>query len=530
MERSRQPKSLVEHLEAGLRLEPTRTAFDDGVVRLTYREVDERSQAIAAGLQRLGLRQGAAAAVYSPNDAMAFVCVIGAFRAGAAWNPANVRNALDSNAAFLELCECTCLFFHSTLETEARTLAVRVPSLRWLICLDRKVDWSRATDLDTLIALGAKADGPMPDPAPADPDCIVAVVPTGGTTGRPKAVQLTNRIWDTAIHAFWECLPLETPGKFLVAGPMTHAAGAVGFMMFNHAPTFVVLPKPDPISIMEAIDAHGITHMYLPPTMVNMIVEHPRVREFDFSALRYLVVAASPIAPEKLRQAMQVFGSAICQSYGQAEAMMFLTFLSNADLREARAEGQPDRFASCGRATREMQVEIMDDDGQILAPGVRGEIVARGPLVFPGYYKNAEATAAVSAHGWHHTGDVGFKDEDGFFYIVDRKKDMVITGGFNVFTVEVEQAILSHPAVRECAVIGIPDDKWGEAIKAVVELKDGQTASAEEIQQIVRSQLGGVHTPKSVEFWAALPRSTNGKIAKNEVRNKYWQGRERAVS
>lgn len=524
--------ALIDHIESGLRADPARIAFDDGAVRVTWGEVDEQSRAIAAALQHLGLLPGAAAAIYSPNDAMAFVCMVGVFRAGGAWNPANVRNALDGNAAFLDLCGCACLFFHSSLAAEARTLAERVPSIRWTICLDAAVpEWPAAMDLPSLMALGAKP----PAPITRDADAVVSIVPTGGTTGRPKAVQITNRIWDSAVTKFWECLPLDTPGKFLVAGPMTHAAGAVALMMINRAPTFVVLPKPDPLSIMQAIHTHGITHMYLPPTMLNLIVEHPRVREFDFSALRYLVLAASPIAPEKLRQAMKVFGTAICQSYGQAEAMMFMTYLSNADLQAGGPDApppgpRPDLFASCGRATRGMQVEIMDEQGRILGPGERGEIVTRGDLVFPGYYKNPEATASVSTHGWHHTGDVGFKDEDGFFYIVDRMKDMVITGGFNVFSVEVEQVILSHAAVRECAVIGVPDPKWGEAIKAVIELKDGHSTSAEEIQQLVRDKLGGVHTPKSVEFWAQLPRSTNGKIAKNEVRSTYWHGRDRAVS
>lgn len=509
---------LVDHIEAGLKLDPVRLAFDDGSVRMTWREVDEKSRAIAAGLQKLGLPRGAASAVYSPNDAMAFVCMIGGFRAGAAWNPANVRNAVDANAAFLDLCECACLFFHSSLEAEARTLASRVPSIRWLICLDGKVDdWPEAMDLDGLMALGVG----VVEPAPDDPDFVVSVVPTGGTTGRPKAVQINNRVWESAIAAFWECLPLDTPGKFLVAGPMTHAAGAVGLMMIERAPTFVVLPRPDPLSIMQAIQAHGITHMYLPPTMLNLIVEHPRVGAFDFSSLRYLVLAASPIAPEKLRQAVKVFGSAICQSYGQAEAMMFLTFLSNADLRAARPGAKPDRFASCGRATSGVQVEIMDDDGRLLGPGERGEIVARGNLVFPGYLKNPEATAAVSTHGWHHTGDIGFKDEEGFFYIVDRKKDMVITGGFNVYPREVEDVLASHPQVAAAAVFGVPDDRWGEAVTAVVVARAGVAPSAAELKALVREAKGPVHVPKSIEFVDALPLTSLGKTDKKALRRRF---------
>ena len=176
-----------------------------------------------------------------------------------------------------------------------------------------------------------------------------------------------------------------------------------------------------------------------------------------------------------------------------------------------------------------MRVEIMDDEGLLLPAGQRGEIVARGSLVFPGYYQNAAATAEVSRFGWHHTGDIGYKDDEGFVYIIDRKKDMIITGCFNVFSNEVEQVILSHPAVQECAVVGVPDEKWGEAIKAVVELKPGLRCSEQDVMTLVREKLGSVHTPKSVEFWPEIPRSTNGKVLKKDVRQRYWEGRERAV-
>ena len=211
---------------------------------------------------------------------------------------------------------------------------------------------------------------------------------------------------------------------------------------------------------------------------------------------------------------------------------MLLTFMSNQDLRCA-APGDdaqlPRRFASCGRATLNTRVEVMDDTGALLPAGEKGEIVARGGMIFSGYFNNTAATEEARQFGWHHTGDVGFKDENGFVYIVDRKKDMIITGGFNVFSGEVENVILGHPAVLECAVIGVPDAKWGEAIKAVVLLKSGQTATADEIIAMVKGKLGGVHAPKSVEFWPDLPRSPNNKVVKAEIRRQFWTGNDRAV-
>jgi acyl-CoA synthetase (AMP-forming)/AMP-acid ligase II len=206
-----------------------------------------------------------------------------------------------------------------------------------------------------------------------------------------------------------------------------------------------------------------------------------------------------------------------------------ITFLSTNDLLQAERSGQGQRFESCGRPTLNTRVEIIDDQGCLLPARCRGEIVVRGSLVFAGYYKNPGATTEVSRFGWHHTGDVGYKDEQGFVYIVDRMKDMIITGGFNVFSSEVEQVILGHPAVQECAVVGVPDEKWGEAVKAIVEVKPGMSLNEAELTSLVRGKLGGVHAPKSVEIWAEIPRSPNGKVLKREIRQRYWEGRSRAV-
>ena len=208
---------------------------------------------------------------------------------------------------------------------------------------------------------------------------------------------------------------------------------------------------------------------------------------------------------------------------------MAITHLSARDHFDAGKLADDKRLTSCGRATPFVNVQIMDDAGNILGAGEMGEIVLRSSLVMKGYYKNPEATKEASSHGWHHTGDVGMRDEDGFFYIVDRKKDMIITGGFNVYSTEVEQAVLSHPAVLDCAVIGVPDDKWGEAVKAVVQLKPGAEASEDEIIALCKEAIGAVKAPKSVDFREDLPRSPVGKVLKREIRDAFWQGKSRAI-
>jgi acyl-CoA synthetase (AMP-forming)/AMP-acid ligase II len=217
------------------------------------------------------------------------------------------------------------------------------------------------------------------------------------------------------------------------------------------------------------------------------------------------------------------------QSFGQAEAPMFCTYLSPQDHLVIGSNTKEKRLASCGRQTLQTRVRIMDDEGNILPPNERGEIVVQGNLVMTGYYKNPEATEEVSTFGWHHTGDIGYIDEDGYVYIVDRKKDMIITGGFNVYPSEIEQVIWGHPSVQDCAVIGAPDEKWGEAVKAVIELKPGCTLEEEEIISLCKKTLGSVKAPKSVEIWKSLPRTPVGKVRKKDIRASYWSDKERAI-
>ncbi|MGF7158741.1 acyl-CoA synthetase (AMP-forming)/AMP-acid ligase II [Rhodoligotrophos appendicifer] len=513
---------LIDYFQKGLARGADRPAFVDDRVTLTYGEVDHRARRMASSLQASGLSTCPPIAVFSPNDPQAFACIIGILYAGGIWVPCNARNTVAVNAHFLSMTSVEVLFYHGSLAREAVELKAAVPTIRLLICIDGDGAGS-ALSLDDFLQRG---DGSLPE-VPDDPERLATIFPTGGTTGLSKGAPWTHRTWEALIGAYWHCMPSTTPPVHLVAGPMTHAAGGLALMMMPGGACNVVLPRADPLLIMQAIDRHRITHLYLPPTVLYMMLAHPEVRRYDYSSLKYFVLAAAPIAPEKLREAMDVFGPVMCQSFGQAEAPMFLTFLTTADLLAADGDGR--LYASCGRPTLNVRVEIMDDAGTILPPGERGEIVAKGSLVFPGYYRNPEATAAASTHGWHHTGDIGYRDEQGFIYIVDRKKDMIVTGGFNVFSAEVEQVLLSHPAVRDCAVVGVPDAKWGEAIKAVIELKANADVDPQDLIDLVKRELGGVHAPKSVDFWDELPRSGNGKVLKRDVRDTFWSGRERAV-
>jgi acyl-CoA synthetase (AMP-forming)/AMP-acid ligase II len=310
---------------------------------------------------------------------------------------------------------------------------------------------------------------------------------------------------------------------------MTHGAGVLALMLMPKAPTNVILDRTDPKSILSAIEAHGVTHLYLPPTVLYALLASPELQAANLTSLRFFLISAAPAAPEKLRAAVQAFGPVMAQAFGQAEAPFFLTFLSPEDHRRAAQDQGSERLQSCGRPTVFSRVEIMSEEGDLLPARAVGEIVARSNLVMKEYYKDPEATEAVSAFGWHHTGDIGFKDEEGYVYIVDRKRDMIISGGFNVFSTEVEARLLAHEAVQDCAVIGVPDEKWGEAVKAIVELRAGMAATPDELVAFCRAALGSVKTPKSIEIWPTLPRSPVGKVLKRTIRDRYWVGRLRAV-
>jgi acyl-CoA synthetase (AMP-forming)/AMP-acid ligase II len=261
-----------------------------------------------------------------------------------------------------------------------------------------------------------------------------------------------------------------------------------------------------------------------------MMLALPNVRDYDCSSLQHMLVAAAPTSLERLKEAIDVFGPVLTECFGQAEAPAAITVKAPADYLDGDGSIIESRLASVGRPAAFNQVGILDNDGNEVPRGERGEICVKSDLVTPGYYNNPEATAEVREFGWHHTGDIGIQDDEGFIRIVDRKKDMIITGGFNVFPNEIEQVLMAHPAVQDCSVIGIPDEKWGEAVKAVIQLKVGGQCSEDELVELCKDKLGSVKTPKTVDFMAQLPRSPAGKVLKNELRDSYWESQDRAVN
>lgn len=519
---------IIDYFDKGADQVPERMAIVAGDYSLSYREAQVRTWEIAAGLWARGFNLGHKVAVYSGNEPQALLAMLGLWRAGGVWVPANVRNSLQNNADYLNFVGAEWLIYHSSHADSARQLCDAVPTLRRFVCLDREM--REHPSLEQLIAGGAGAAVPdWADPY-GNPDQVAVLWPTGGTTGKSKAVMMTNLAWGTLTEIasrYWACE--DRPPVCLMVAPITHAAGGIAVLATNLAATNVILPGFEPFAVMQTIERHRVTHLFLPPTAFYALLEHPRVREFDYSSLRYFMVGAAPVAAEKLREGVGVFGPCLCQSFGQAESPVILTWLDPATVAAAAAGEHPERLQSCGRATYPVHVGVMAEDGRLLPPGEPGEIVARGTLVTPGYYGNPAATADIRRFGWHHTGDVGYVDEHGFYYIVDRKKDMIVTGGYNVYSAEVEAAVLALPEIRDCAVIGVPDDKWGESVKAIVVLREGRVLTEEAVIASCKEQLGSIKAPKSVEFRADLPKTAAGKIDKKAIRSDYWAGQTRAV-
>ncbi|MCB2079761.1 MAG: AMP-binding protein, partial [Novosphingobium sp.] len=352
-----------------------------------------------------------------------------------------------------------------------------------------------------------------------NPDDIVGIFPTGGTTGPSKGVVVVNSGWGTMIETAQGAWDGRTDDPVcLTVAPITHAAGPVALASMSFGATQVILPAFDPENVLRTIEARKVTHMFLPPTALYGLLDCPALGRYDTSSLRLFLLAGSPVAPERLKRAVEVFGPCMGQSYGQVECPMIATWLPPEVVAAAAAGDHPERLASCGRPTRSVKIGILDDDGNELGVGEVGEICARGALVSKEYFEKPEATEEIRRFNWHHTGDVGRRDEHGYIYIVDRKKDMVVTGGFNVFSAEVEAAVMELADVRECAVIGVPDPKWGEAVKAIVVTDPAQEVSAQDLMTLVRNEKGRHQAPKSVEFLDEIPLSPVGKPDKKALR------------
>ena len=405
----------------------------------------------------------------------------------------------------------TLIFDADHYQDMAVALRERAPRLRHLLAMG-----TSAVGVD--IAAMSRGFEAKPLVAPAcDPEALFRIAYSGGTTGKPKGIMTSHRT--AAVSAMIQQMSWEWPTevRHLICAPLSHSGAAVLSSVLTRGGSMVVLPGFDPVGVMQAIEQHRITSVLMVPTMVLALIDHPRFGEFDLSSLEIIFYGASAFPAARLKDAIGKLGPIFFQFYGQAEAPMSITVMR----RDEHDVTNMQRLASCGRPTPMVRVALLDDDGQPVPDGAPGEICVRGPLLMSGYLGKPEETAEAFAHDWLHTGDVAIRAPDGFLRIVDRKKDMIVTGGFNVYAREVEDVLVEHPLVRQAAVIGVADPKWGEAVKAVVVIEPGASVTAAELIALVRDRKGAVQAPKSVDFVDAIPLSAVGKPDKKVLRQRY---------
>ena len=514
---------IIDFFDNGAELYPTNLAFVDDNSQYSYQEAQRMSHHIASAIRGNGYSAGARIGILSPNCCEAFVTLLGLFRSEAVWLPINPRNALADNINLLSRFEGELLFYHSSYEKEANEIKANTPSIKNIVCINDSTDslvletWSKPHQ--QLFVIGSE-----------DSNALFALFPTGGTTGEPKGVMLTHRNIETFFSNFWAHFSYQDNDAHLVVAPMTHTAGLLGCAHFARGGTNYIMGAADPKGIVEAIEKYSITHFFIPPTVLYMMLALPNVNDYNYSSLKHLIVGAAPTSLEKLKQAIVIFGPVLTEAFGQTEAPASITAKAPWDYLDKEGNIIESRLKSIGRPCVYNNVKVLDDNGVVVANGERGEICIKGDLVTPGYLNNELATNQAREFGWHHTGDIGVMDDEGFITIVDRKKDMIITGGFNVYPNEIEQAIMELDQVQDCAVIGIPDDKWGESVKGVLQLKPDQKISEEQIISHVKTKLGSVKTPKSIDIVEQLPRSAVGKVLKTEIRKQYWSNSDRAVN
>ncbi|MBM3491614.1 MAG: fatty acid--CoA ligase [Alphaproteobacteria bacterium] len=506
--------------QARERPEAIALSFEDR--QQSYAEFDRRASQVANALAGLGVRPGDRVAILARNSDRFFELFFGCAKAGAVLVPVNYRLAPPEIAQVVNDSHARLFVVGRDYLAVARALRPQLPRLAHLIGQDGPaegfLDYAAWRE-------GASAEDPRLAVAPDD---VVLQMYTSGTTGLPKGAQLTHgNLGGLLPAAVDEWAGFSPQDVNLVCLPLFHIGGAGwGFLGLHVGCRNVVLAEADPGRVLDCLARERVTQTIFVPALILFLLQHPECGTTDFSSLKTIYYGASPIPFDLVKAAVARFGCGFCQLYGLTETTGAIVFLPPVEHDLAR----PERMRSCGKPMSTVELRVVDAEGKDCAPGQVGEIVCRSGQVMKGYWNMAEATAKAIRDGWLQTGDAGYLDADGYLYIHDRVKDMIVSGGENIYPAEVESALFGHPAVADVAVIGVPDEQWGETVKAIVVRKPGMPLSAQDLLGFARQRVAGYKLPRSVDFVEALPRNPSGKILKRELRRPYWQGHERQVN
>ena len=484
---------------------PDRIALDGPEGRITYARLAADTRALAAALQDLDPTPQTRVAICAGNSARHILALLAVLASGKVWVPLNYRSTEREIGRILDATEPSIVIVDGV--GAPLVPSAHAPQHRRHVHLE---DAAAPLTLPTLLTRYA---GREPQRHALPRDATQAIKFTGGTTGLPKGVMQPYHAWNAGIINQIASWGLTHEDRYVVAAPITHGTGTYLLPVLARGGAHLLLDGVTPASITAAFRERGGTLSFLPPTLIYMIMAQPGVSRADFPRLRNLIYGGAPMPVEKIDKARAFFGPVLGTTYGQTEAPQIVTVLRPADLEA------PENRASVGRVTWLSDVAIMSPEGALLPRGEIGEVVVQGDLVMSGYWRLPEKTAETIVDGWLHTGDTGLVDARGYLFLKDRLRDVIITGGFNIYPVDVENALSAHPAVYECSVFGLPDDKWGEAVHAAVQFHPGAHATEDELKAHVRGLLGPVATPKQFHIHDSLPRSSVGKVLKNAVRD-----------
>ena len=493
--------------------------------RRSWREVGNRVPRLAAALRALGIADGRFVAALAMNSDRYVELFFAVPWAGGAFAPLNIRWSLAENEYALTDSKASVLFVDDSFVDQAFELRRTLGWVQALVWIGEGPCPEGMLDYETLVA----QTDPMPDAGRCGEDLWV-IFYTGGTTAHPKGVMMSHRGLFVATLGYLAWLPAVEDRSFVYVAGYFHFAGASALLYITLAGgTHIPLPRFDPVQVMQAISEHKATNAVLVPTMINLLLNHPDFDNYDLSSLQTCVYGGSPMPEALIKQAMKKLPTwRFFQVFGMTETGGFATILRWRD--HVTAGPKAKRLRSAGQPAFGNEVKVVLPDGTEAPPETLGEIVVRSDMLMNGYFNNPQATAAVMKDGWMHTGDAGTMDEDGFLYVADRIKDMIVTGGENVYSIEVERVLFTHPAVREAAVIGVPSARWGESVHAVIVPRDGMTVTEAELDAHCRAHIGGYKVPRSYEFRTdPLPVTPVGKVRKNVLRDPHWAGQDRKI-
>jgi len=498
---------------------PKRVAFIDGQARITYRALGERISQTIATFRALGLARGDCVVQLSGNRPEVFIVMAAAYLMGLRSVTLHAMGGIDDHAYIVDDAEGRVFIADAAHTERALVLRERCAGV---------VHWFGHDEMPGLPSFWQQTSSFAPArliPEALTTD-VIRLAYTGGTTGKPKGVMLANRcVWMQAVLLL-AARSLPDDLRLLCPTPISHGAGAMIVPTLWRGGTVILQRGFDAERFIDAVETHRANMTFLVPTMIYTLLDHPRSRTADFSSLQTLSYGAAPMAPARIREAINRFGPILAQSYGQTECPSNILQLTQED----HVRTDVDTLTSAGMPYPGVTVALLDDNDDPVAEGSVGEICVRSALVMDGYWKQPELTAQVLRNGWLHTGDMAYRDRFGYYHLVDRKKDMIISGGFNVYPKEIEDVLTHHPDVAAAAVIGVPDAKWGEAVKAVVVARPGAQLDTETLRALIRDTKGAVNTPKTIDLVDALPLTVLGKPDKKRLREHYWSGMDRAVN